>query len=89
MPAAARLAFGAALLVTIAALGAAAASRNSYRRTRLAAPAGTGLMLLDVTMITAALAAAPAVTGVLAAAITASLARTALGARLVPRVTAG
>ena len=89
VPAAARLAFAVGLLVTVAALGAAAAGRTSYRRTRLAAPAGAGLILLDAAMVTAALAAAPAVTGVLAAAVAASLIRTALAARLVPRVAAG
>jgi hypothetical protein len=86
VPAATRLAFGAALLLAIAALASAATSRHSLRRTRLAAPGGITLIILDLTMITAALLAAPAFTWILAIAITASLTRVGLTARLIPHV---
>ena len=88
VPAAARIAFGSGLLLAIAALASAAASQHSFRRTRLAAPGGIGLIILDVTMIIAVLLAAPAITWVLAIAITASSTRAALAARIVPHVVA-
>ena len=85
VPPAARIAFGAALLLAVAALASAATSRHSYRRTRLAAPASIALIILDTAMIAAALLTAPAFTWVLAAATAASLSRSGLAARLVPR----
>lgn len=88
VPAIDRLAFGSALLLAIAALACAATSQHSFRRTRLAAPGGIGLIILDMTMITAALFAAPAFTWVMAVAITASLTRAGLAARLVPPIVA-
>lgn len=88
VPATARLAFGAALLLTITVLAGAATSQHSYRRTRLAAPGGIGIIMLDMTMITAALLAAPSLTWVLVIASTASLTRVGLAARLIPRVLA-
>jgi hypothetical protein len=88
VPVPARLAFGSVLLLVIAALASAATSRHSFRRTRLAAPGGIGLILLDITMITAALTAAPAFTWVLVIAVIASLTRAGLAARLVPHVVA-
>ena len=89
VPAAARLAFGTVLLLAIAVLAGAATSTRSYRRTRLAAPGGTMLVMLDVTMIISVFTVAPAVTWMLAVAICASMTRIGLVARLVPRVFAG
>lgn len=88
VPVAARFAFGSVLILTIAALTAAATSQRSFRRTTLAAPGGIGLITLDTTMIATALLAAPALTWVLAIAIAASLTRAGLAARLVPHVAA-
>jgi hypothetical protein len=88
VPAAARLGFGAALLATIAVLAIAATSRRSYRRTRLTVLAGPGLIILDATLITAALLAAPALSWPLAAAIAASLTRITLTLTALPRITA-
>jgi len=89
VPAAARIAFGAALLLAIAALASAATGQHSFRRTRLAAPGSIGLIILDTTMIAAALLSAPAFTWVLAAATAASLTRLGLAARLIPRTVTG
>ncbi len=88
VPAGAKIAFGCLLLLVIGALASAAGSQRSYRLTRLAVPGGIGLIMLDLTMITTALLAAPAVTRVLAIAFSASLTRVGLGARFVPRVIA-
>jgi hypothetical protein len=87
LPADARAAFGAALLLAVAVLAFAATSQHSYRRTRLTALAGPGLATLDATMITAALLAAPALTWLLAIAIAASLARITLTLTALPRIT--
>ena len=76
MPDAARLAAGAVLLLTVAVLAGAATSKRSYRRTRLAVPGGIALIALDMTMITAVLTIAPAITWVLTTAVAASLTRT-------------
>jgi hypothetical protein len=88
VPAAVRLAAGAILLATVGVLAGAATSRRSYRRTRLAVPGGIALIALDMTMITAALTIAPAVTWVLTIAAAASATRIGLALRLVPRVLA-
>ncbi len=88
VPAAARLGFGAALLATIGALAIAATSRRSYRRTRLTVLAGPGLIILDATLITAALLAAPALSWPLAAAIAASFTRITLTLTALPRIAA-
>jgi hypothetical protein len=88
VPAAARLAFGSVLLLAAAALAGAATSQRSFRRTRLAAPGGIGLVLLDMTMIAVAAYCAPSLTWILAVAIIASLTRLGLAARLIPRVLA-
>jgi len=88
VPPAARLAFGAVLLLAVMCLAGAATSQHSYRRTRLAGPGGIALIAADMAMITAVLTVAPAVTWVLTIAITASLTRIGLAARLAPRVLA-
>jgi hypothetical protein len=87
MPAAVRLGFGAALLVTIGGLAIAATSRHSYRRTRLTAVAGPGLVILDATVITAALLVAPVLSWPLVIAVAASLTRMALTLTALPRIT--
>ena len=88
VPDAARLAFGAVRCLTVAVLAGAATSKRSYRRTRLAVPGGIALIALDMTMITAVLTIAPAVTWVLTIATAASLTRMGLAARLIRRVLA-
>ncbi len=88
VPAAARLSFGAVLLVAVLALLAAATSRHSYQRTRLAAAASPAILALDAAAVTAALAAAPALTPALGTAVAASLGRIAVTARMLPRLAA-
>ena len=88
VPDAARLAVGAVLLLTIAVLAGAATSTRSYRRTRLAVPGGIALIALDMTMTTAVLTIAPAVTWILAIGVVASLTRIGMTVRLVPSVLA-
>lgn len=88
VPAGARIAFAVALLAAIAGLALAAASRHSYRRTRLTAPAGAGLVVLDTAMITAALLAAPALTAALILAAAASTARIAYTIRSLHSIAA-
>ena len=88
MPAAAQLAFSAALLLTISGLAIAATSRRSYRRTRLTAVVGPGLVILDATVITTALLVAPVVSWPLVIAVAASLTRMALTLTALPRIAA-
>jgi hypothetical protein len=88
VPATARLAFGAILLLAVLALLAAATSRHSYQRTRLAMLASPAILALDVTAVAAALLTAPAVTWALGAAVAVSLGRTALNARVLPHLVA-
>jgi hypothetical protein len=82
-----RLSFTAALIFTISALAIAATSRHSYRRTRLTAVAGPGLVILDATVITAALLVAPVLSWPLVIAVAASLTRMALTLTALPRIT--
>jgi hypothetical protein len=86
VPGAARLAFGAVLLIAMAALVVAAATRHRYRRTCLAMLAGPAIIALDATALAVALAVAPTFTWVLALAATASTSRIALTARALPRL---
>jgi len=86
MPAAVRLGFGAALLFMISGLAVAATSRRSYRRTRLTAVAGPGLVILDATVITTALLVAPVLSWPLVIAVAASLTRMALTLTALPRI---
>ena len=85
MPATARIGFAAALLLAVLALLAAATSRHSYQRTRLAMLAGPVILLLDATAVAAALAA-PALTPALGAAMAVSLGRITFTARMLPRL---
>jgi hypothetical protein len=87
LPAVARLGFSAALLLTIGGLAIAATSRHSYRRTRLTAVAGPGLVVLDATVITAALLLAPVLSWPLVVAVAASLTRMAFTLTALPRIT--
>lgn len=87
VPAAISLGFGAALLLAVAGLAAAATSRRSYRRTRTAACAIPLIIVLDATAVTTALTAVHP-TWALRAAVAVSLTRIALTARALPRLTA-
>jgi hypothetical protein len=86
IPAHVVVAFGLTLLAVLAALAAAATSRRNYRRTRLAAAGAAGLIALDTLMVTAALTAAPILVWPMALAIPASLVRTGLTVRSMPRM---
>lgn len=88
VPAAARLAFGAVLLLTVLTLLFVATSRHSYQRTRLALAAGPAIIALDATAVAAALTAAPALTSVLLIAMAISLGRIAFTARTLRRLVA-
>jgi hypothetical protein len=88
VPAAARLAFGAVLLLTVLVLLAAATSRRSYRRTRLAMVAGPGIIALDATAVAVTLAAAPALTSSLLIATAVSLGRIVITTLALRRVAA-
>jgi hypothetical protein len=88
VPAAARLGFGAVLLVAVLALAAAATSRRSYQRTRLTAAASPLILALDASAVTAVLLAAPELTWALGIAAAASLTRMAVAAWTLPRLTA-
>ena len=87
-PAAARLGFGAVLLLAVLALLAAATSRHSYQRTRLAAAASPVILALDATAVATALAAAPALTVALRIAVAVSLGRIAFTTWTLPRLAA-
>jgi hypothetical protein len=86
VPGSARLAFGLALLATVATLGAAAGTRRNSPRTRIAALGGLGLVVLDATMIATTLVAAPVLVWPMAAAIPASLLRIGATLRAVPTI---
>ena len=88
VPATARLAFGAVLLLAVLALLAAATSRHSYQRTRLAMLASPVILVLDTTAVAAAMLAAPALTLALRIAVGVSLGRIAFTARTLPRLAA-
>ena len=88
VPAAARLSFGAVLLLAVMALAAAATSQHSYQRTRLTAAAGPVILVLDGIAVTAVALAAPALTVALGIAVCVSLGRTALTVWALPRLAA-
>lgn len=88
VPPTARLVFAAVLLLAVLALLAAATSRHSYQRTRLALLASPVILALDATAVTAALLVSPALTWALRAAVAVSLGRIALNGRTLPRLTA-
>ena len=86
VPVAARVSFGAGLLLAALALGLAAVSRHSYRRTRLGAAASPVILVLDGAAVAAVLTTAPAVTWTLALAMAVSLSRIALIGWTLPRL---
>jgi hypothetical protein len=88
VPAAARLGFGAVLLLAVLALAVAATSQHSYQRTRLTTAAGPVILVLDTTAVTAVVLAAPALTVALGIAVAVSLGRSAFTAWTLPRLTA-
>ncbi len=88
LPGTARLAFGAILLATALVLLAAATSRRSYQRTRLALVAGPIMIALDATAVAVVLTVAPAFTPVLFIAMAVSLGRMAVTTRTLRRLTA-
>jgi hypothetical protein len=88
VPATARLGFGAILLLAVLALLAAATSRHSYQRTRLAMLASPVILVLDMTAVAAVVLAAPALTLALRIAVGVSLVRIAFTARTLPRLAA-
>lgn len=88
VPMSARIAFGSGLLLAVAALIGASTSRGSFRRTRLAALGGIGLVILDATLIVASSLAVRTVSGILLIAVAASLARVGLTVRSLPHVLA-
>lgn len=87
-PCAARLSFGAVLLLAVLALALAASSQHSYHRTRLTAAASPILLALDTTAVAAVLLDAPTLTWALGTAVAASLTRIAFTAWSLPRIAA-
>lgn len=86
VPGTARLSFGAFLLLAILALVAAATSRHSYQRTRLALLASPLILALDLTAIATVMLAAPALTLALGIAVAVSLGRITINAWMLPRL---
>jgi hypothetical protein len=84
VPADLRLTFGAVLLLAVLALAAAATSRHSYRRTRLAVAASPVILVLDAAAVALA---APALTAMLGIAASVSLRMIAFTAWALPRLT--
>jgi hypothetical protein len=79
--------FAATLVSVVAMLVLAATARRSYRRTRIAAGAGLGLIGLDSAILTMVVLVAPFVWPMVLA-VPASLTRVALTARVMPRLLA-
>jgi hypothetical protein len=84
VPTPAAAVFAVLLLAAVAALAAAATSRRSYRRTRLGAAGGVGIVMLDTTMLTAVFFLAPAPVWPMFIAVPVSLARIGLTLRSLP-----
>jgi hypothetical protein len=76
--------FAGALLAVVAALVLSATSRHDYRRARLGAAGGCGLVALDLTMVIAVLSIAPALVWPVAIAVPLSLVRIGLTLRSLP-----
>ena len=83
VPRLAAVLLGTVLLLAVAALLAAATSRHSYGRTRLAIFGGIAVLAIDATMLTAAVLVAPLQWPMLPA-VALSLARLAMTTRLLP-----
>jgi hypothetical protein len=76
------------LLLAVAALLIAATARHSYHRTRFAGIGGLAVTGLDLTMLTVVVLVAPTPAWPMLAAVTLSLVRIAVTARLLPRTLA-
>ena len=87
VPGTVQISLGAALLLAVLALLAAATSQHSYRRTRLTAAASPFILALDAIAVTAVMIAAPALTPALRIAVIVSLSRIAFTAWTLPRLT--
>jgi len=85
VPTPAAAVFALTLLTVVAALISAATSRSSYRRTRLGAAGGLGIVVLDATMLVTVLLIAPVPVWPMYVAIPVSLARIGLTLRSLPR----
>jgi hypothetical protein len=83
-----KMAAGAILLAVISTLAVAATSRHSYRRTTISAIGALGLIVLDLSMLTAVLLAAVPFVWPMTLAIPASATRLALTTRATTRVLA-
>jgi hypothetical protein len=83
-----RLGFGVTLLAVVTALVFAATGLSGYRRTRLTAFAGLGLITLDGAMLATVLLIAPPFAWPMALCIPASLTRIMLTMRVMPRLLA-
>jgi hypothetical protein len=86
IPTAAAAVLGSVLLLAVAVLLAAATSRHSYHRTRLAGVGGLAVIALDITMLTVIVLVAPSPAWPMLTATTLSLARIAVTARLLPQM---
>jgi hypothetical protein len=85
VPAAGAVLFAVALVAVVTSLAASATARRSYRRARLGAYGGLGLIALDLTMLATVLSAAPAYGPLTVFAMGASLSRIVLTAHAMPR----
>lgn len=81
-----KVAVGATLLAVIGTLAIAATSRRNYSRTKISAIGGLGLILLDLTVLTAVLLVAVPIVWPMILAIPASAIRLALTARATTRL---
>jgi hypothetical protein len=84
VPVPAAAVIGAALLAVVAALVTSATSRTSYRRARLGAAGGLGLVALDATTLATVLLLAPTLVWPMLLAVPVSLARIGLTLRSLP-----
>ena len=88
VPDAARVTFGAVLLLAVLALLVAATARRSYQRTRLAMLASPVIIALDASAVACVLAAAPTLSEALVIAMAFSLIRIAFTTRTLRRLAA-
>ena len=86
VPASVKATVAATLLAAIACLVTAATSRRSYRRTRVTAAGGVGLIVLDVIVLGTVLLAGVPLVWPMVVAVPASLTRLALTARATARL---
>jgi hypothetical protein len=84
IPAVAAVGYAAALLAVVVCLVTAATTRRNLRRTRLGGVGSAGLIVLDVAMLSAVAALAPALVWPMLAAIPASLVRITMTVSYLP-----